>query len=488
MRKAFDRQRRLDGPAICAIPLNLKCRDEIIPILIALQYIYGHPQLRDSILGAVARDVNGGSDARRGRTGLDYWPIVVLAAVRLGCNLNYDKLQDLAEQHRALRLTMGIGDWEEADCFNWRRIRDNICLIRPATLEQINRCICKEGHRLVPDAVKRVRADGFVVETNVHYPTESSLMRDGLRKVLQTGATIAELVRHPGWRQHEHLYRKIKKKCRSIERIAARKGKNYQKHLRSGYRDLLRTAEEILERGVGLHRSIHGRKDLEYLGLARELEVFIGRTRQVCDIARRRVLNGEVVSNQEKIFSVFEIHTQLYKRGKARDPVQFGRQALVFEDDAGFVVHYSVLPRNCGEEAVIVDQTRRMQKHFAGRVQELSLDRGFHTPENQEKLAEIVKHTCLPMKGTKKGPAQARKASVRFRKARQWHPGIESAIGALQAGNGLERCRDRTERGFKRYIGLGILGRNLHTLGKILIQCENAECLAAESRRKKRPA
>lgn len=488
MRKAFDRQRRLDSPAICAAPLNLNCRDEIIPILAALQYIYGQPHLRDRILGAVARDVNGGSDSRRGRKGLDYWPILVLAAVRLGCNLNYDKLQDLAEQHRALRLIMGIGDWEKPDCFNWRRIRDNICLIRPETLEMINRYICKEGHRLAPEAVKRVRADGFVVETNIHYPTESSLIRDGLRKVLQAGATIAGLVHQPGWRQHEHLYRKIKKKCRSIERIASRKGRNYQKHLRSGYRNLLHIAEEILERGSVLLRSIQGRKDLESLGFAEDLEVFIGRTRQVCGIARRRVLNGEVVSNQEKIFSVFEIHTQLYKRGKARDPVQFGRQALVFEDAAGFVVHYSVLPRNSGEEAVIVEQTLKLQKHFDGCIQELSLDRGFHTPENQDKLAGIVKHPCLPMKGTKKGPAQARKATVKFREARQRHPGIESAIGALQAGNGLERCRDRTERGFKRYIGLGILGRNLHALGKILIQRENAGCLAAESRRKKRPA
>jgi hypothetical protein len=200
------------------------------------------------------------------------------------------------------------------------------------------------------------------------------------------------------------------------------------------------------------------------------------------------VLDNESIPNNDKLFSVFETHTQLYKRGKARDPMQFGRMILVFEDAEGFVVHHSVLPREALEADVIVDETRKMQKRMAGQVEELSLDRGFHSPSNQDRLAEIVKHPCVPMKGSIKGPAQERKATVRFRASRQRHPGIESAIGALQAGNGLERCRDRTERGFKRYIGLGILGRNLHTLGKLLIQRENAECPAAESHRKKRPA
>ena len=116
-------------------------------------------------------------------------------------------------------------------------------------------------------------------------------------------------------------------------------------------------------------------------------------------------------------------------------------------------------------------------------MQKASFDRGFHSPENQEQLAKIVEHVCLPMTGKKKSQRQQEEASEEFRASRQRHPGIESAIGALQSGNGLKRCRDHTQLGFERYVGLGVLGRNLHVLGKHLLAREDSECLAASSKR-----
>ena len=99
IRKPFSDQRRLDCDAIKNVKLNLNCRDEIIPILVALQYIYLTPSVRDAILMLIAKDVNKDSRRDIGREGFDDWQILVLAAVRLGCDLDYDKLQDLAEQH-----------------------------------------------------------------------------------------------------------------------------------------------------------------------------------------------------------------------------------------------------------------------------------------------------------------------------------------------------------------------------------------------------
>jgi IS5 family transposase len=226
MRKAFDPQMRLDCQAVLNVRLNLNCRDEIVPILKALQHIYSQAELRDSILEAVARDVNPGTSRKRGRQGMFYWQILVLAAVRLGCGLDYDKLQDLAEQHRALRQIMGIGDWEEQTTFDWRRIQDNLTKIRPETIQQINQGIVAEGHRLVPAAAETVRADSFVVETNIHYPTESSLIRDGLRKVLGLCVELAAAIGAGGWRQHEHLHKKAKRLSRQIDRLAAQRGNN----------------------------------------------------------------------------------------------------------------------------------------------------------------------------------------------------------------------------------------------------------------------
>ncbi len=145
MRKAFDRQSRLDSQAVLDVRLNLNCRDEIVPILKALQHVYSRPKLRDDILHAIAEDVNHSSSCQRGRQGMDYWQVLVLAAVRLGCDLDYDKLQDLAEQHRALRHIMGIGDWDEQTRFDWRRIQDNLTKIRPETIGRINHLIVTEG-------------------------------------------------------------------------------------------------------------------------------------------------------------------------------------------------------------------------------------------------------------------------------------------------------------------------------------------------------
>ena len=489
MRKAFDRQQRLDRTVVDEVPLNAHCRDEIVPILRALQHLYSQPQVRDAILRKVAADVNWHSSRKRGRRGMDYWPIVVLAAVRLGCNLDYDKLQDLAEQHRALRQIMGIGDWEPKKPFDWRRLQDNLCLLSPETLEAINHAVVAEGHKLVPQAAATVRVDSFVAETNIHYPTESSLIRDGLRKILQVGVALAALVRMKGWRQHKHLYQKVKGLARQIDRIAARKGNGYQERLKVLYRELLGEAERIMLRADELRKKAGKRAAVaEILALDAELKIFLERTRHVCGTARRRVLLGETVPNGDKLFSIFEPHTQLYQRGKAGEPVQFGRQVLVYEDGAGFITHVFLLPRDQGERDVVVKQTRTLQKRLEGRLRHASFDRGFHSPENQKALAEIVTHPCLPMPGPQQAARQEEEASVEFRQARQRHPGVESAIHALQSGNGLERCRDRTDRGFSRYIQLGALGRNLHVLGKILLARDDAQCEAARSRRKKQAA
>jgi transposase, IS5 family len=464
MRKPFSGQPRLDCRTVSDIQLNLECRDEIVPILRALQHIYSKPDLRDEILDHIARDVNDGSKDDCGREGMDYWQILVLAAVRLGCNLNYDKLQDLAEQHRALRHIMGIGDWDDETSFSWRRIRDNICLVQPETIEKISHAIVAEGHHIDPEAPKKVRADSFVAETNIHYPSESSLIRDGLRKIVELSARIALASDLAGWRQHEHLYKKVKKLCRQIERIAARKGPQYEQRLKTEYRKLLKLAGKIIRRARALCDQV-GTENCA------EIQVFIERTAQVCETARRRVLKGETVSNSEKLFSMFEAHTQLYKRGKAGEPIQFGRLVLVYEDAAGFITHHYVLSRDSEDRDVLAEQTRILQKRMDGKIEEASFDRGFHSPENQEALAKIIAYPCLAKPG-KEGLKQHEKGTVRFREARRQHPGVESAIGALQSGNGLERCRDRSETGFKRYIALGVLGRNLHVLGKLLVARE----------------
>jgi transposase, IS5 family len=206
----------LDSLPITQVKLNLNCRDEIIPILRALQHVYGNVALRDKLLQLVGQDVNQRSSRHRGRRGLNYWEITVLAAARLGCNLDYDKLQDLAENHRSLRLIMGLRDGPEEVDFDWRRIEDNLLKLRPETLKKISDLVVGAGHELEPKAITAVRGDTFVVETNIHYPTESTLIGDGLRKILSLAAELAAEHGVGGWRQHEHLLGKSASWCGTL--------------------------------------------------------------------------------------------------------------------------------------------------------------------------------------------------------------------------------------------------------------------------------
>ena len=498
MRKAIEKQRRLDGGSVSQVVLNLNCRDELIPVLRGLQQIYSTTPVRDQILKLVAREISAKSRSDRGREGLSDWCILVLAAVRLGCNLDDDKRQDLAENHRALRAIMQIGDFDETN-FSWKRIRDNVCLLRPEAIDEIARLVVAQGHVLVPDAVKTMRADSFVIQTNIHYPTDSSLIVDGIRKIVERSAPLAKSRGLFGWRQHAQLLKTVKSGARQIARIAAKKGPNYQARLKPLYVKLLKKSGRVLARARELIAELRKvctpacaadpgvtENSVELLELT-TLETFVARTQQVRAVAHRRVIKGEKVPNDEKLFSLFEPHTQLYKRGKAGEPVQFGRLALVFEDSAGFLTQHCLLKRTQSDRDVAVSETRRLQQRFDDQVEELSFDRGFHSPQNQEELAKLVKSPCLPKPGVKQAAAQiaaqSAAASVTFRAAVQRHPGIESAISGLQSGNGQKRCRDRGELGLERYLALGLLGRNLHTFGRLLIQREAPNSEAAYSQR-----
>ena len=486
MRKAFSPQQRFDGSTIDKVALNLNCRDEIIPILAALRYVYANATLRDAILRLIAADVNRKSRRNIGRRGFDDWQILVLAAVRLGCNLDYDKLQDLGEQHRALRQMMGIGDWDDKTSFNWRRVRNTICRLSDDTLAKISELIAKAGHEIDPEAVKQVRADSFVVDTNIHYPTDSSLILDGVTKIFALCFAISGELGLSGWRQREHLLRKIKAITLNISRISLRKSGPKRKHaLEREYRKLFKRATKVLQRSKDLViQADEYEIDILLQGKIAELSRFITLTEQVGDTAYRRVILNEKIPNADKLFSLFEPHTQLYRRGKASEPNQFGRLVLLYEDSAGFILHHYMMPREAQDADVAVKQTRIVQSRYDNQIETLSFDRGFYSADNDQALQELIDQLCLPKKSVAAFAEQQKNESVTFHNSRKRHPGVESAIGALQFGNGLERSRDRTEAGFRRYIALDILGRNLHALGKLILQSEARQSVAAFTRRK----
>lgn len=490
MRRSHYCQLRFDCIPIPEIELNTECRHRIVPVLRGLQQLYSQPEVFQNILNLIETDVLGDAQPDRGREGMTYWQVLVLAAAKAGCNYTYDDLQEMAENHRNLRAMMQVGEWGTGT-FDWQRIQANLCLLTPETVEAISHVIVGEGHRLEPEAAEFVRGDSFVCETNIHYPTESSLILDGLRKILGVAPELGKLIGFSGWRQSASLYRKAKTEGRQLARLK-KGGKNYQEKLEAGYGELFRITDLVLSRvqemlDLALDQlplDAQGLPVGEAASLCHQLTYWQAVTEHVVNTAWRRVMEGETVPNCEKLFSLFEPDTELIKRGKAGKPNEFGHQVLVIEDAAGYICHFQVMGREEDDRDVLVSAMRSLQERLNYRIRRASFDRGFHSSENQKELQKLLDHACLPKPGRVQGAKQAEQATVEFRQARQWHPGVESAIGALQSGNGMNRCRDQTSTGYRRYVALGVLGRNLFTLGKRLIQREAPKSEAASSKRK----
>jgi len=297
-------------------------------------------------------------------------------------------------------------------------------------------------------------------------------------------ADLARSLDIEGWRQSEYLIKRIKKLKQNIGRIAASKSQGKKDILESLYSDLLTRTEQLLARAAGLVKAVKSASSsITILSQVTAIQRWIELTGQICDTAYRRVLLGESVPNCDKLFSLFETHTQLYRRGKAGQANQYGRLVLVYEDAAGFISHYHLMDRDAKDQDVVVEQTKLAQQKHSGQIETASFDRGFHSDENEAVLHEIVSDVCVLPRHPGQYAERLKSGSVKSHRTRLRHSGVESAIGALQRGNGLKRCRDRSEIGFERYFGLAVLGRNLHTLGKQLLSDQHASSMSAKSLR-----
>jgi hypothetical protein len=397
-----------------------------------------------------------------------------LASVRLGCDLDYDALHDLANNHTTLRDIMQISSLDDQR-FPRTTIHDNITKLSPETIFKISDIIVKLGHGFCPKAIEKVRGDSFVVQKNIHYPTDANLILDGIHKSIELSVRLADELNISGWRQHASLLKKIKSILRNIQRTARSKRKNKEEQLKKLYEELIKRAHKIIEKSLDTICTFYFTQfelnptfSFEIDSRMSEILYFINATQNMCELAERRVFEDEKIPNSEKIFSLFEPFTELINRGKMPFPIEFGHRVLVIQDGGGFIVHAEVMGIGVTDEKVIVDTMKKLQDRFNNRIRIASFDKGFWTPNNLKELSDIVPLVCLPKKGKRSKVDQEREGSEEFGKARKWHPGIESAINALGSGNGLIVCRDKGEEGYERYVALAVLGRNLQTLGTIL--------------------
>jgi transposase, IS5 family len=485
MRKVIEPQMQLGELAIGAIKLDPKSRDDIPQLLRGLQHIYTTPELRGSIFAILEevlpeRQVEGKTvkaDPNNGRPGMSQWQILVLGVLRLGLNADYDRIQELANEHKTLRQMLGHSDWSDVKYYNLQTLKDNLRLFTPEILDRINQEVVRAGHQALkkkPAEGVVGRCDSFVVETNVHFPTDVNLLLDAIRKVIEICAILAGAYNLPGWRQHKYHQRQFKKQYRKVQRLRHSTSKDESKQQRKeqeiqeAHRAYLDLAERHLDLAEQTSQQISPHDPFSLAQLC-ELNDFIQHARRQIDQIDRRVLRGERIPHDEKVFSLFQPHTEWISKGKAGVPVELGLRVCIMEDRDRFILHHQVMEK-CTDDKVAIAMVDETKQRFP-TLRAVSMDKAFHSPGNQEALKSRLECVVLPKKGRLSQADKARESEPEFADLRQQHSAVESAINALEV-HGLDKCLDHGINGFKRYIAMAVVARNIQRLGAVLRQQE----------------
>ncbi|MDZ7752699.1 MAG: ISNCY family transposase [Gammaproteobacteria bacterium] len=485
MRKVIEPQMQIGEQDIGAIWLDPKSRDDIPQLLRGLQHIYTTPALRERVF-AILEEVRPVRDSEAenvlvapnaGRPGMSQWKILVLGVLRLGLSADYDRVRELANEHNTIRQFLGHGDWTDTYLYPMQTLRDNLRLFTPELLDRINQEVVRAGHKALKKTLEEGlvgRCDSFVVETDVHFPTDINLLLDAIRKVIDLSTELAELHALPGWRQHAHHQRQFKRQYRIVQRLKHSTSKDEDKRqaklqdIAEAHGTYLELAEDHLTRAEQIRQKVPASCALSE-GLLRELDEFMTHANRQIDQIRRRVLQGERIPHNEKVFSLFEPHTEWISKGKAGVPVELGLRVCVMEDSDRFILHHQVM-QMCTDDQVAVPMVEETKERFAP-LRAVSMDKGFHSPANQAALAERLERVVLPKKGRLSQADKVRESDEEFLRLRHRHSAVESAINALEV-HGLDKCPDHGIEGFKRYVALAVLARNIHRLGALLRQQE----------------
>jgi IS5 family transposase len=320
----------------------------------------------------------------------------------------------------------------------------------------------------------RGRCDSFVVETNVEYPTDTRLLFDSVRKVIQLLIRLCRL--QPveesiggvdGIKKLKKLWRRLQKLKPSTSKDESKQASR-QKEIIEAHQAYLDWATELVERA---HRQLEELEKIDGIDKDKILKIkdFMNHARRQIDQIDRRVIQGKKIPHPEKVFSIFKPYTEWISKGKAGVPVELGVMVGIIEDQHRFILHHRVM-----QQEVDVDVAVRMVQETKQRFPQLSscsFDQGFHSPSNQRELSDLLETVILPKKGRLSKTDQARQQAVVFIEGRCQHAAVESAIHALEV-HGLDSCPDYELPAFKRYVALAIVARNLQILGRYLQQQE----------------
>ena len=317
---------------------------------------------------------------------------------------------------------------------------------------------------------RKLRVDTTVVETNIHYPTDSSLLGDGARVLTRTMKKIET--------QAGQLKRKVRNRTRSIgKRVIAiatasrHKGPEGDAKRKKQYRELLRYSRQILNdanRVIAEVEEMSAKKKKGLRGLCQHLSEMAGRVRQVVRQAKVRVFDG-ITDLPGKIVSLFEPHSEIIRKGKASKPTEFGKLVQVQETENQIITHYDVFDQRPSDRGLLLGAVENHER-VLGRVPHLvTADAGYYARAQEQAVEQKgVKWVAVPNRNTKSAERKKKEHSRWFKKAQRWRTGCEGRISVLKRRHGLTRCRYRGAEGMKRWVGLGVMADTLISIGNVL--------------------
>lgn len=476
MRHRFQQQTTLGITPISEVKFPLRSRDELPPVLKALQHIFVTAGLNEKVFALLEKKVLAGKK-KTGRKGMDLWHILVLAVIRHTLDTNWDRLEDMANYHKLLRQVLGVHVEKfgiEETVFAYQTIVDNVSLIEEELLLQINLMVVEEGHNLLKkkdgETSLQLKTDSYVLETNVHFPTDLNLLWDSLRK----GLCMVEKLRREGelkgWRKIKHTYSATKSLFRQASQHVFRSNGKNEKQKVQAVKSYLQQSRLLQERFEELMKAPPVGAN------AKRIVLYMAALKQYNDYAKkfsgqieRRLLKKETIAASEKVFSIFEAHTEWITKGKLNKKVELGHLLLITTDQYQLIVDYKIMQ---GEKdaAQVAPLTKRIKQNYADKkIDSHSFDKSFYSQENLDALQQdYTAGAVLPKSGRHSKEVKEREGTKSFKQLRRAHSAVESNINMLEH-HGLNRCADKGLAGYKRNVGLSVLAYNLHMIGNHLI-------------------
>lgn len=325
--------------------------------------------------------------------------------------------------------------------------------ISESTWKLVNEQLAEYALKKAGVDVSEVRVDSTVIEANIHYPTDSSLLWDSWRVLARLLRAVRDEA--PELCPHRFHDKKVKKDYVYVNRYIKSRAKRRQREVNRRFRRLLSNVWRVHSIGEDLRKELKNSYNLVLAGLREELAHYLPLVKQVCEVAERAQLKSESVPACDRIFSIFEEHTELIKRGKARKPVEFGHAVWIAQSREKFITDYEVMEKKQPDSELLEEITARHKSLYKGYPEALAADRGFRgEADEMAKIRKRVSTVAVPSRGRSSEP----KMQV------QWHhfrAGIEGSISVLKRAFRLSVCMYRGFKSFAAAVGMAVFCHNM---------------------------